>query len=148
MSEVKTRKLMALVCVSVLCCGPLLAQTFEVDNNGDVQATSFAGDGSGLTGVNTELAHVFSTLTCGAGSTCFLFTTCPAGFEVTGGGFFINTSDLTLRTQINLLQTYRVTGTQWGAEATNGNAQTVDFLVTADCARVSSGRTSSIRRVT
>lgn len=41
----------AVSCVLLLVAGVAWSQSFSVDNDGNVEATSFKGDGSGLTGV-------------------------------------------------------------------------------------------------
>jgi hypothetical protein len=114
-----------------------LAQDFQVDGSGNVDATSFAGDGSGLTGV--PLGSLFqgaTTFDCFAGNTCFVVTDCAEGTFVTGGGFFLGTSEQADRALVTLHQTYRLTVTQWLSEATNNSAVTIPFWSTPSCAPV------------
>lgn len=135
-TAVARRRCSFLLSLLILCSAPVVAQSFAVDGSGNVEATSFAGDGSSLTDVGANLFHGFVNGDCAAGQTCFYFVDCPTGMEVTGGGFFINSGVLPDRQAVVLHQTYRLTGTQWAAEATNGSASTLDLFVTSECARV------------
>ena len=123
-----------LLCVLLGCAGLVAAQELTVD--GEVTATSFAGAGGDLTNVPDDVFHGFFEISCPAGNTCSVFTDCPAGFEVTGGGLFIESAVQAERALVTLHQTYRGTVTQWIAEATNGNAAAIDLFATVDCSRV------------
>ncbi len=139
MWSIKMRIAIATAAVGALCCVPIAAQTFEVDEKGIVEAEGFVGDGAGLTGVGADLQHGFFNADCLSDTTCFLFTACATNFEVTGGGFFINSTNDAARSMVTLHQTYRATVTQWAIEATNGSGIDLDLFVTSECARVAPG---------
>ena len=114
----------------------LSAQGFSVDGSGNVDANSFTGSGTGLTGVPTTITHDYFEESCPTATTCVVTKACPASTEVSGGGFFINSGNQSLRSQVSLHQTYRATVTQWTVEATNNSGQTLGFGVVPECVLV------------
>ena len=117
-------------CTYINSQGPMLTVA------GTAAATSFTGDGASLTGVPDDVTHGTASFNCAAGTTCFVVNDCPAGFEITGGGFFIGSGDLPTRELVTLHQSYRATASQWLAEATNGSGVALDFYALAECTRV------------
>ena len=103
---------------------------------GKVEAALYTGDGAGLTGVPDEITHGTASFNCPAATTCFVVNDCPAGFEVTGGGFFIDSANQATRALVTMRQSYRATASQWLAEATNGSGSALDFYALAECTRV------------
>lgn len=133
MNRFTKRVLCSALVFPIVAAGSLAAQGFGVDGDGNVDAASFSGDGSGLTGVPTTITHAYFEQDCPSGNTCVVTTDCPGGLQVSGGGLFINNANQSLRSQVVLHQTYRATVTQWTVEATNDSAQTLGFGVTPEC---------------
>ncbi len=118
---------LALALALTLAAGSMSAQGFSVDGSGNVDAASFTGSGSGLTSVPTTITHAYFEGDCPSAFTCTVTHTCPAGTEVSGGGFFINDGNQSLRKDVVLHQSFRATATQWAVEATNNSTQTLTF---------------------
>lgn len=133
MMKQRGRWMAVVLCVLLSSSGPTVAQELTVDGN--VTATSFTGDGSNLTGVPGDVSHPFAIFNCAPGMTCFVVGDCPTGFEITGGGFFIDAVQAT-RAMVTMHQSYRSTVTQWVSEATNGSGGALDFYATVECTRV------------
>ncbi len=66
MLERRGRQVVVVLCILLGSSLAAIAQELSVD--GDVTATSFAGDGGNFTGVPDELFHTFFETSCAAGA--------------------------------------------------------------------------------